>query len=124
MNTQKQQISVAKVCGWTDFRTVPDELQPDIERLEGQNNSIFYSMGFFEVPDYISDLNAMHEAEKVLTEAQRKSYAANLYKVVFQVGQYKSETFVDIRFSFILSHATAAQRAEAFLRTLGLWEND
>ena len=78
----------------------------------------------YDLPDYLNDLDAMHEAEKVLTEAQRKSYAANLYKVVFQVGQYEAETFVDIRFAFILSQATATQRAEAFLRTLGLWEEN
>lgn len=61
------------------------------------------------LPDYLNDLNAMHEAEKVLTEDQARNYSELLRG--FQV----------VHFGAI--HATASQRAEAFLRTLGLWED-
>ncbi len=56
------------------------------------------------IPDYLGDLNAMHEAEKALTGEQSWQYVQLL-------SGYSNEGWC----------ATAAQRAEAFLRTLGLW---
>ena len=55
--------------------------------------------------NYCNDLNAMHDAEKVLTSMQQDEYWDHL-----------SDEEVDHLF------ATARQRAEAFLRTLGKWE--
>jgi len=60
------------------------------------------------LPDYLNDLNAMHEAEKVLTDKQWEEYGDYLEKMINPVKG--------------CLHATAAQRAEAFLRTLNLWE--
>lgn len=50
-------------------------------------------------------LNAMHEAEKLLTPLQRFGYSALLTKIV---GPKDQEYYLNL-------HATAAQRAEAFL---------
>jgi len=55
--------------------------------------------------DYCTDLNAMHEAEKTLTSMQLLDYIAFLFDATYEA---------------VL--ATARQRAEAFLRTLGKWE--
>lgn len=53
-------------------------------------------------------LNAMHEAENELTTEQGREYVRTLFQI----------TESDFR-----SHcATASQRAEAFLRALGLWK--
>ena len=57
------------------------------------------------IPDYLDDLNAMHEAEKVLDFNQLRDM----------------EDSVSFQFAVYPFHATASQRAEAFLRTLGLW---
>jgi len=54
----------------------------------------------------------MHEAEKVLNRAQRVSYIATLLPLTGTVQQDLWHT----------AHATAAQRAEAFLRAIGKWE--
>lgn len=59
-------------------------------------------------PNYYGDLNAMHEAEETLTEVDQWI----LYQCHLAEGQTK----------FIV-HATAAQRAEAFLRTIGKWQD-
>jgi hypothetical protein len=59
-------------------------------------------VGTQAIPDYCGDLNAMHEAEKVLDETQAEDYEELL-------GEYGF-------------HSTARQRAEAFLMTLGKWE--
>ena len=52
------------------------------------------------LPDYTRDLNAMHEAESKLGENHWWKYTWLLTEDM---------------------HTTAAQRAEALLRTLGLW---
>ena len=57
------------------------------------------------VPRYCTDLNAMHEAEKYFNDPQlMDEYTENITIVMDGVGW--------------IWHATAAQRAEAFLRTL------
>jgi len=60
----------------------------------------------YDLPDYLSDLNAMHEAEKVLTGNARDAYIN--YLVMRSISDGDSHVLF----------ATAAQRAEAFLRTL------
>jgi hypothetical protein len=62
--------------------------------------------------NYCNDLNAMHEAEKVLKGIDTWSYALRLTEVT------QSRASDDMSFFC----ATARQRAEAFLRTLGKWE--
>ena len=118
MNIKKQQMAIAKVFGWTHFRTVPDELQPDIERLEGQNHSFFLSLGFFEVPDYLNDLDAMHEAEKMLDPLGKDGAYEYWLRTVCYIPEREE---AHGRYFY---RATADKRAEAFLRTLGLWEEN
>jgi nanoRNase/pAp phosphatase (c-di-AMP/oligoRNAs hydrolase) len=62
------------------------------------------------LPDYLNDLNAMHEAEKVLTREQLDTYLYELHELI---GHNHIERYAVT--------ATAAQRAEAFLKTLNLW---
>ena len=65
------------------------------------------------IPNYPEDLNAMHEAEKVFTEGQMGAYAY----VLLETTGFREKSGV------WLFHATARQRAEAFLRTLNLWKD-
>jgi hypothetical protein len=65
-------------------------------------------------PDYLNDLNAMHEAERVLNPSLAAGYARMLTSIAWE-----SEQPV-----FAPMTATAAQRAEAFLRTIGKWEEE
>lgn len=58
---------------------------------------------------YSSDLNLMHEAEKTLSETNMFVMAHHIERLVSRHGQH-------------YFHATARQRAEAFLRTLNKWE--
>ena len=60
------------------------------------------------LPDYCNDLNAMHEAEKSLSEEQKEEY---FYYLVCVFGNWPKAI-----------QANAHQRAEAFLRTIGKWE--
>jgi len=58
-----------------------------------------------DCPKFATCLNAMHEAEHTLTSAQILDYIAFLFDATYEA-----------------TVATARQRAEAFLRTLGKWE--
>ncbi len=100
MTPESQRIAIAEACGWK---------RRDYVNCHGVNvadwvsrNDVIY--GTENLPDYLNDLNAMHEAEKVLTGIQLAEYSIWLQKIE------------DLDFL-----ATAAQRAEAFLKTLGLW---
>jgi hypothetical protein len=60
------------------------------------------------VADSCNCLNAMHEAEKVLNDEQKERYFFNLMCLY---GNWPKAI-----------QATATERAEAFLKTLGKWE--
>lgn len=62
-----------------------------------------------ELWDWANDLNAMHLTEKTLSEANMFVMAYHIERLVSRHGQH-------------YFHATARQRAEAFLRTLGKWK--
>jgi hypothetical protein len=105
MTPEKQRIAIAEACGWnskSDFQ-INANLRYHVTWVESENR------GFF-IPDYLNDLNAMHEAEKLLTNVQWSIYAPKLCLITNQ------------RPATYYCHATAAQRAEAFLRTIGKWE--
>ncbi len=100
MNPDEQRIAIAKACGWSKF--TPDTIQYTARRADGKWGGL---------PDYLNDLNAMHEVEKQLnTPVHMQKHAWNNYKTMLEDATNGS--------SF---HATAAQRAEAYLRTLNLW---
>ena len=66
-----------------------------------------------KTPDYLNDLNAMHEAEKVLPrQLSHIDY--------WQKGYGRFQTLL-AEYTITPYSATAAQRAEAFLKTLNLW---
>ena len=66
--------------------------------------------------EWTSDLNAMHAAEAILAEDQRSLYARKLLVSACFAGHEKEAVIFDC------AHATAMERAEAFLRTVGKWE--
>ena len=96
MSPDSQLIAIAEACGivskdkWGSLYKTPRGILRDC-------------------PDYPTDLNAMHEAEKVLTLPERRKYRKTL------LGHCEPAS--------IAIHATAAQRAEAFLLTIGKWED-
>jgi hypothetical protein len=69
------------------------------------------------LPDYFNDLNAMHEAEKILNDHQKIGYYLNLALWREDTGELTENLYEVV-------HATSAQRAEAFGLTLSLWPQD
>jgi len=73
------------------------------------------------IPNYLNDLNAMYEAEKLLTDEQAQGYFDNLSNVT---GARLDTLGVQYGVChFKMYNATAAQRSEAFLKTLSLWKD-
>jgi hypothetical protein len=107
MNDNEINISIAEACGWR-VGTYGDNLvwydpQNVAHPIEKAHRDTC-------LPNYCSDLNAMHEAEKSLTKKQTYLWCS----------------FIDEACAFDGIHArqaTARQRAEAFLRTLNLWKD-
>jgi hypothetical protein len=113
MNQEKQRIAIAEACGIVgpfDNRW--------IKEYEEEGGDVHGFTGFEKgelvfIPDYLHDLNAMNEAEKVLRDDREAAFRGWLWLAHGQP---------DMRCAIV--HATAAQRAEAFLRTIGKWEDD
>jgi len=93
MTDEQINAAVAKASGWS----------------KEEGFYVWHSNGIdrtcWELWDWCNDLNAMHEAEKMLTREEMEDY-------VIEVMQFSHEPMI----------ATARQRAEAFLRTMGKWE--
>ena len=68
----------------------------------------------YVIPDYLNDLNAMHEAENATfkTGDEWGRYFAWLEEVCYMLTNAPNDPI----------NSTAAQRAEAFLKTIGKWE--
>ena len=106
MTTEEKRIKIAEACG---LKTIRRDYHWRIgDHLVHGNGTI--------VPAYFNDLNAMHEAEKSLDSEQRGDYANALCWACHPV---KGEPWTAVSRAFF---ATAAQRAEAFGLTMGLWK--
>jgi hypothetical protein len=99
MTEQEINAAIAEACGWAEIK----------RRATGiRLNELGYRSDCEQIPNYVGDLNAMHEAEKGLEDPD--CYEEWLADVCGGTSY--------------LFHATARQRAQAFLRTIGKWEGD
>ena len=96
-------IAIAELLGWT-------EIEQYTQAVDGWYGYEPKNGPHSQIPDYCNDLNAMHEAEKMLNRKQQNDYCFTLMDIQKSWGGFKR------------LHATARQRAEAFLRTFGKWE--
>jgi hypothetical protein len=121
LTPEQQRIKVAELCGRRKcgYRETKGFIDED-GVWNPQGNEVFSTTGRGImtddlgriVPDYLNDLNAMHEAETTIPVQMRETYYNNLICVVYN-GDYTE----GIRGSRVCS-ATAAQRAEAFVMTM------
>lgn len=115
MTPEKQRIAIAEACGWEWHGDAlwPKQSEDFYWKIQGK-------CCYQTTPDYLSDLNAMHEAENHLRNNQFHyvNYPDALFEVV--TGCKWSGDLGYFTFCFV--NATAAQRAEAFLKTIGKWE--
>ena len=119
MTPEAQRIAIAEACGWK-FKQLEDSvfpvcaISPEGKRSQGMAYS--WAVAVWDVPDYLNDLNAMHEAEKVLNTDQ-----AMRFRLLLSANSGKRNApYLTVEAA--MCHATAAERSEAFLRILGLWQ--
>ena len=102
MTDQQINAAIAETCGWKSKGNT---------WLTPNGTPVFAS----DVPDYCTDLNAMHEAEEHLSESTNMvDYTNILYDMACEI-QLKLGKWNPYGLS-------ARHRAEAFLKTLGKWE--
>ena len=104
MNPEQQRIAIAEACGW---KFIPEyyhgeDQPPEFTTVTPDGRHL---CGYY--PDYLNDLNAMHEAEKMLNRESG-------YHGIGGYGLYLVALEHNVS-------ATASQRAEAYLKTLNLW---
>ena len=96
MNPEQQRIAIAEACG------------KNVEMYENGIEGFLQFCYNSKIPDYLNDLNAMHKAEKQLEAEDNHAYGCYCFELYEKYGNTVS--------------LTAAQRAEAFLKTLNLWK--
>lgn len=103
MTDNEINIAIAKACGWWGIEQ-EGMMRPPLSTSE-------YEM----VPDYCHDLNAMWQAEHRISLGLETEYGNALKCIVARDNEG------DIN-QFTVLHATARQRAEAFLQVKGMWK--
>lgn len=116
MTTEQINIKIAEACGWRfitkdSFNQELCGIPPD-EEAKDRN--------LMDLPNYHSDLNACHDMERTLTDAQAQLHFDNLRQVTGSTLETLGVIYGNCH--FLMYNATAPQRCEAFLRTLNLWE--
>jgi hypothetical protein len=97
MTDEQINAAIAEACGWTDIFEHPEfGLMGVAPETHGCRTA---------VEAYAHCLNAMHEAEQTLSPKEFVTYIEEVMELYYEPMR-----------------ATARQRAEAFLKTLGKWE--
>jgi len=104
MTDEQINAAIADACGW---RKEDGVYMWTVNKIDCTYPNLW---------DWCNDLNAMHEAEWVLTEIQWFYYLNELYNVM----RLPNQPELQMKQAF---NATARQRAEALLRTLSKWED-
>ncbi len=133
MTPEQQRIAIAEACGINphpnnDARPLKDKCW---SRQYGGGKGPCYTFfgeaqddvgwgGIKPLPDYLSDLNAMHEAEKALQDPAGNTFCSTWWNYRSNLIDICDRDLGDQGAEHL--NATAAQRAEAFLRTLNLWK--
>lgn len=121
MTPEEQRIAIAEACGWT-FHPPPYNPPPHSVEFKAEALACWvkpgnppHQKGF--PPDYLNDLNAMHEAEWTLSSEQHATFREKLKEIQsLTAGVYR-----DYERAYV--SAPAEDRAEAFLRTIGKWKD-
>jgi hypothetical protein len=116
MNKEEQWIAIAEACGWK-------ETEPWLNGtrcFEIKGSVAGYALD--DIPDYVNDLNAMHEA--TMSQSARPSFWQPFHQHLWHaVERDRKAHGAGLTTPVDVACATAAQRAEAFLKTIGKWKH-
>jgi hypothetical protein len=111
MTDEKINIAIAEACG---MRGVWEKKITSCG-CDGQWD--YFNPQGNRLPDYCNDLNAMHEAVLSVLNVASSQLNWDYCRILGEVtgsGEHVTTALV---------HSTAAQRAEAFLKTINKWED-
>lgn len=109
MTNEEINIAIAKACG---LKVVSDSISHNLTPCVLDTGKFDpEGKGLTFIPNYCSNLNAMHEAEKALLQ--------NDALLWHKYATYLDENYINQPYTIGL---TAQQRAEALLKTIGLWK--
>lgn len=127
MTNEQIRIAMAEFCGWKlqqesdgEMSLIKPDGRRDISDFDPSSTFASFSYCF---PDYPNDLNAVHEAESRLVGLERDKFISELCKVLGVIDAANPVNVTEL--AWMISgwlFATAAQRCEALLRTIGKWE--
>ncbi len=130
MTPEAQRIAIAEACGW---KPETRKMYAGCPNVEGWGKNQHLGIGdkdrdfttmWQRLPDYLNDLNAIHEAEKTIIQGPRDDYASYLVGVVCGDIKYSFGPDGELEGNnFDTFTATAAQRAEAFLHAIHKWDD-
>jgi hypothetical protein len=104
MKPEAQRIAIAEACGWITSKNGTEGFAP-------RNRKINILCDIYDpLPQYLNDLNAMHEAVETLRGKDGPQWFDFQRTLMIECGSWMN-----------CIQASAAQRAEAFLKTLNLW---
>lgn len=83
MAPQEINIEIAKVCGWKR-QPIWDDTPNEHYAWEHEGRIVYT----YALPNYHGDLNALHEAEKVLTDEQRRVFHVKLELICGRDGNH------------------------------------
>lgn len=110
MNPEAQRIAIAEACGWSAIHAVGKDIFGT--REEGVLTFI---------PNYLSDLNAMRDAWLTLTKRQQDAFAGFMGDITG--GAQRDFGAGRINMTTAVFGASPTQWGEAFLKTIGKWED-
>jgi len=114
MTSEQINIAIAESLGWKYLENIitpsrsfngAQSMGDCWQRPDGDRG-----YGDYEPPNYTADLNAMHEVELGLTTQKFETFWVKLASMYIEEARYAVS-------------ATALQRAEAYLRTIGKWKD-
>jgi hypothetical protein len=116
MSEQEINLAIADACGRNGWWCPQCKKLVPEESLGYQCRHANCTESARQAPNYVGDLNAMAEAEETLTDEQLVTMHDRLGCII--VGQSAMKNYM-ARDRWVW-RGTARQRAEAFLRTLGI----
>lgn len=131
LSQEEKRVKIAETCGFVKSPKFTVNGMPIYEcngKLFATRVAPIDKADF--LPDYFNDLNAMHKAENVLTDEQRFRFACMMGEIVlatpddlpnYELTDYGPGSWAGMKEVSRVISATAAQRAEAFGKTLNLW---
>lgn len=135
MTDEKINIAIAEICWWTEIHMWGPGFVGKPPAKYHHTDKVAWCVGYNKfawLPRYVSSLDAMFEAEEMLcadivdpksrAPYSQRMYFASLLGMLTYNDNGRGWQPLSNDDCFPICHATARQRAEAFLRVFDKWE--